>query len=96
MEHPDPGHPSSSALNLEEGKEEEEEDEEEEEVEQNGDVMDVMNMEEEVSVDPGQRSAPRCWHHALPTSIQPPIHQPDHPSILTPLFRWVLLGTWMG
>ena len=37
-EHPDPGHPSSFALNLEE----------EEEEEENGDVMDVMNMEEEV------------------------------------------------
>ena len=61
-------------MNLEEGKEEEEEDEkedeEEEQVEQNGDVMDVMNMEEEVSVDPGQRSAG--------TTLEPPPSSSNH------------------
>ena len=67
-EHPDPGHPSSFALNLEE----------EEEEEENGDVMDVMNMEEKVCggsiLDPGQRSAQRSWHQD-PT-FHPATHSP--------------------
>ena len=77
-EHPDPAHPSSLALNLEE--EEEEEEEDEEEVEQNSDVMGVMNMEEKVCVGGGHLGSGSeiCSTKQLaPTSSLPASHSPS-------------------
>ena len=80
-EHPDPGHPSSFALDLEEGEAEEEEDEEE--VEQNSDVMGVMNMEEKVGGHLGSGSEICSTQQLAPTSSLPATHSPSWSSLHT-------------
>ena len=73
-EHPDPAHPSSFALDLEEEEEEEEEEEDEEGVEQNSDVMGVMNMEEKVWGGASWIRVRDLLNAAAGTNLQPSSH----------------------